>query len=175
MIFSPNLVADPKAAKIAAVVNAASGRCSRATGERLRAHLQAHAWRRRRSAVTGASLPALIGSCRQFDVIVLGGDGTVRTASSAASRLTLLMPLPGGTMACRVPSMALGPGASGDHHSVNRASAPAPSTAPSRWPAVLRRGAAWRPSLLQEAREAVRHGEFALAARKGFGGPARRL
>lgn len=174
MRLSPNPIVDLKAAKIAAVINAASGRCSRATGEALRAHLQAH-------GLAPAEVWCGLGAdlCRALDrvlagkpdvLIVLGGDGTVRTAAERCEPSgPVLMPLPGGTM--NVLPRALY-GARTWRQAINDVLA-APQLCPVNgarvagqqfFAAALFGG----PSLLQEAREAVRYGEFALAARKGL-------
>lgn len=174
MRLSPTPVLDLKAAKIAAVVNAASGRCSRATGEGLREHLQAHGlapaevW-----CGPGADLcPALdrVVAGKPDVLIVLGGDGTVQTAAERCeSSGPVLMPLPGGTMNVLPPALY---GARTWRQAINDVLA-----APQLCPVNGARVAGQRffaaalfggPTLLQEAREAVRYGEFALAARKGL-------
>lgn len=165
---------DLKAAKIAAVVNVASGRCSRSTGDVLRAHLArygltpAQLW-----CGLGADLPSALDRVlagKPDVLIVLGGDGTVRAAAERCEPSgPVLMPLPGGTM--NVLPRALY-GARTWRQAINDVLA-TPQLCPvngaqvagQRFFAAALFGG---PSLLQEAREAVRYGEFALAARKGL-------
>lgn len=171
LIQSPAV--DLKAAKISAVVNVASGRCSRSTGDVLLAHLTryglfpAELW-----CGLGADLPSALDRVfgDQPDVlIVLGGDGTIRTAAErCASSGPLLIPLPGGTMNV-LPRALYGA-------RTWRRALDAVLAAPEIRPVNGAQAAGRRffaaaifggPSLLQEAREAVRYREFAIAAQKG--------
>lgn len=165
---------DLKSAKIAAVVNVASGRCRRATGEALRAHLAAHGLQPAKLwCGPGAELARELDRAfaEQPDVLmVLGGDGTIRTAAERCGPTgPLLMPLPGGTVNV-LPRALYGPRswrqaiddvlAAPVLRPVNGA-----EVAGQRFFAAAIFGG---PSLLQEAREAIRYGEFGAAARKGL-------
>ncbi len=167
-------VLDLRTAKIAAVVNAASGRCSHATGEALRAHLAAHGLKPAElwcglGADLGGALDRVLAQAPDV-LIVLGGDGTIRTAAERCGPSgPVLMPLPGGTM--NVLPRALY-GARSWRQAIDDVLA-----APQLQPVNGAKVAGQRffaaaifggPSLLQEAREAVRYGEFALAARKSL-------
>lgn len=167
------LSVDLRNAKIAAVVNTASGRCGRGAGEALRAQLArhglkpAHLW-----CGLGADLEDALDQALQAQpdvLMVLGGDGTIRTAAErCAPSGPLLMPLPGGTM--NVLPRALY-GARTWRQAIDAALA-APEVRPVTGAEAAGRrffaGAIFGgPSLLQEAREAIRYGEFALAAQKG--------
>lgn len=94
---------DLKAMKIAAVVNASSGRCNLRTGEGLRAELERHGVKLASLACVGSgeierAVEAAFGD-RPDLLIVLGGDGTVRaTAERCPPDGPVLLPLPGGTM-----------------------------------------------------------------------------
>lgn len=174
MLMSRTPAVDLKSAKIAAVVNVASGRCSRATGAALRGQLArhglepAHLW-----CGLGADLPGVLDEVladKPDVLIVLGGDGTIRTAAERCEPGgPLLMPLPGGTM--NVLPRALYGGRTW------RQALDAVAARPLVRPVTGAEVAGQRffaaaifggPSLLQEAREAARYGEFALAARKGL-------
>lgn len=165
---------DLKTAKIAAVVNVASGRCSRSTGDALRAHLGSHGlqlaelW-----CGLGADLESALDKVlaeRPDVLVVLGGDGTIRTAAERCEPSgPLLMPLPGGTMNV-LPRALYGPRTWRQALDAVLAvpqvcSVTGAEAAGRRFFAAAIFGG---PSLLQEAREAVRYGEFALAAQKGL-------
>jgi len=165
---------DLKSAKIAAVVNAASGRCSVATGDALRAHLEARGLKPARVWCGPApelerTLDAVMAD-RPDILLVLGGDGTVRTVAERCDRTgPLLMPLPGGTM--NVLPRALYGARSWRRAIDDVLSAPqlrpvnGAEAAGRRFFAAAIFGG---PSLLQEAREAVRYGELGPAVRKGL-------
>ncbi|MBJ7409390.1 MAG: NAD(+)/NADH kinase [Phenylobacterium sp.] len=174
MRLSQTPAVDLKTAKIAAVVNAASGRCSRGAGEALSAEMArqglapAHLW-----CGLGADLERALDKVLEESpdvLIVLGGDGTIRSVAQRCDTAgPLLLPLPGGTMNI-LPRALYGTRtwrralhdvlAAPEVRPVNGAQAGG-----HRFFAAAIFGG---PSLLQEAREAVRYGEFALAAQKGI-------
>lgn len=173
MRLSETSAVDLKTAKIAAVANVASGRCSRGTGEALRELLARHDLKPAELWYgLGADLDAALDRVlaqRPDVLIVLGGDGTIRTAAQRCDPSgPLLVPLPGGTMNI-LPRALYGPGGW-------RQSLEAVLTSP-QVRSVTGAAAGGRrffaaaifggPSLLQEAREAVRYGEFGRAAQKG--------
>jgi diacylglycerol kinase family enzyme len=160
--------------KIAVAANAASGRCDAAGGEAVRAALAQEGLRP--AAVWCGPGDALEGGLDQLLsappdlLIVLGGDGTIRTAAERCGRDgPLLLPLPGGTMNL-VPRALYGPRG---WRAVLKAVLARPSVRPLDGAKVQGRtffaaGIFGGPSLLAEAREAVRDGDLALAIRQGL-------
>jgi diacylglycerol kinase family enzyme len=160
--------------KIAVVANAASGRCDRAGGEAVRGALAAEGLRAAEVwCGPGGELDHGLDRLLAADpdlLVVLGGDGTIRTAAERCGREgPLLLPLPGGTMNL-VPRALYGPHG---WRTVLKSVLAAPAAhaldgALAQGRAFFAAGIFGGPSLLAEAREAVRDGDLALAVRQGL-------
>lgn len=160
--------------RVAALVNAASGRCDLRAGEALRASLADHGVR---PAVSwcgpGAELERALESAlaqRPDLVIVRGGDGTIRTAAQLCAEAgTVLAPLPGGTMNLLPRALY---GTADWRQALGRIlAAPARRKihgARAQGQLFFAAGLFGGPSRLAEAREAVRYGELSAALRSGL-------
>jgi diacylglycerol kinase family enzyme len=159
--------------KIGVIANAASGRCDPAGGEAVREALAAAGLRTADvwcgpGAELERGLERLLAAGPDL-LVVLGGDGTIRTAAERCGREgPFLLPLPGGTMNL-VPRALYGArGWRAILMSVLAApAARALDGALAQGRLFLAAGIFGGPSLLAEAREAVRDGDLALAARRG--------
>lgn len=160
--------------KIVVIANAASGRCDRAGGEAVREALAAAGLRAAEvwCGAGGELEPALdrLLARRPDLLVVLGGDGTIRTAAERCGREgPFLLPLPGGTMNL-VPRALYGPHG---WRTVLKSVLAAPAARALDGAVVQGRsffaaGIFGGASLLAEAREAVRDGDLALAVRQGL-------
>lgn len=160
--------------KIGVLVNAASGRCDSRGGEAVAAALAAEGLRAAdvwcgSGGELERGLDGLLAA-RPDLLIVLGGDGTIRTAAERCGRDgPFLLPLPGGTMNL-APRALYGPGG---WREILRSVLAAPSAraldgAMVQGRAFFAAGIFGGPSLLAAAREAVRVGDLGLAVREGL-------
>lgn len=160
--------------KVAALVNAASGRCDLRAGEALRARLEHHGVRPATLwCGPGGDLEKALDVAladRPDLLIVRGGDGTIRTAAQRCTgKGVLLAPLAGGTMNLLPRALY---GAASWRQALDRTVAhPARRKvhgARALGQLFFAAGLFGGPSRLAEAREAVRHGNLSAAVRTGL-------